>query len=118
MAHIGLGNALASLCETGGASAEMLAQAAGAYRSALEVLTRQADPLGRAVIELNLANVLIRLGEISDRRANWHDAAAALLPALEVFEAHGEERHAEQARRSLALLHRQWKRLDAPDAAE
>lgn len=118
LANFSLGNALACLCEIDQATGERLEQAAGAYHNALGVLTREADALRWAVISLNHATVLIRLGQIRDTRANWHAAAAAMVPALEVFEAHGAQRYAEQARRSLALLHRHWKLLDAPRAAE
>jgi tetratricopeptide (TPR) repeat protein len=118
LANFSLGNALARLCEIHQTTGERLEQASSAYQNALGVLTREADALRWAVINLNHATVLIRLGQIRDTRANWHAAAAAMVPALEVFEAQGAHRYAEQARRSLALLHRHWKLLEVPKAAE
>jgi 3-dehydroquinate dehydratase len=117
-ANVSLGNALAYLCEIDEATTERLEKATVSYRHALEVLTRDTDSLRWAIVNLNYATVLIRLGQVRDQRANWHAAATAMVPALEIFEAHGAQRYADQARRSLSLLHRQWNLLDAPKAAE
>ncbi len=118
LARIGLGNALASMCEVGQASALTLEQAAVAYRGALEVFTRENEPMRWAVTRLNMSTVLIRLGELKDRRENWLAAAAAIVPALEVFEAHGATAQAEAARRALKMLHSRWDLLEPPTAAE
>lgn len=118
LARIGLGNALASMCEVEQASALTLEQAAVAYRGALEVFTRESEPLRWAVTRLNMSTVLMRLGELKDRRENWLAAAAAIVPALEVFEAHGATAQAEAARRALKMLHSRWDLLEPPTAAE
>lgn len=118
LARIGLGNALASMCEVEGASALTLEQAAVAYRGALEVFSREAEPMRWAVTRLNMSTVLIRLGELKDRRENWLAAAAAIVPALEVFEAHGAAAQANAARRALKVLHSRWDLLEPPTAAE
>ncbi|MCL4767058.1 MAG: hypothetical protein KJZ80_12535 [Hyphomicrobiaceae bacterium] len=118
LARIGLGNALASMSEVETASALTLEQAAVAYKGALEVFTREAEPMRWAVTRLNMSTVLIRLGEIEDRRKNWLAAAAAIVPALEVFEAHGAAAQAGAARRSLKMLHSRWDMLEPPAAAE
>lgn len=118
LARIGLGNALASMCEVGNASALTLEQAAVAYRGALEVFSRESEPMRWAVTRLNMSTVLIRLGELKDRRENWLAAAAAIVPALEVFEAHGATAQAEAARRALTMLHNRWDLLEPPTAAE
>ena len=118
LARVGLGNALASMSEVGQASALTLEQAAVAYRGALEVFSREGEPMRWAVTRLNLSTVLIRLGELKDRRENWLAAAAAIVPALEVFEAHGATAQAEAARRALKMLHSRWDMLEPPTAAE
>ena len=118
LARIGLGNALASMCEVEGASALTLEQAAVAYRGALEVFSREAEPMRWAVTRLNMSTVLIRLGELKDRRENWLAAAAAIVPALEVFEAHGAVAQSNAARRALKMLHSRWDLLEPPTAAE
>ena len=118
LARVGLGNALASMCEVEQASALTLEQAAVAYRGALEVFTRENDPMQWAITRLNMSTVLIRLGELKDRRENWLAAAAAIVPALEVFEAHGATAQAEAARRTLKMLHSRWNLLEPPTAAE
>lgn len=118
LARIGLGNALASMSEVEAASALTLEQAAVAYRGALEVFTREAEPMRWAVTRLNMSTVLIRLGELKDRRENWLAAAAAIVPALEVFEAHDARPQAEAARRALKMLHSRWDRIEPPTAAE
>jgi len=118
LARVGLGNALASMSEVGQASALTLEQAAVAYRGALEVFSRETEPLRWAETRLNLSTVLIRLGELKDRRENWLAAAAAIVPALEVFEAHGATAQAEAARRALKMLHSRWDMLEPPTAAE
>lgn len=118
LARIGLGNALASMCEVEQASALTLEQAAVAYRGALEVFSRENEPMRWAVTRLNMSTVLIRLGELKDRRENWLAAAAAIVPALEVFEAHGATAQAEAARRALKMLHNKWDLLEPPTAAE
>src|SRR5690606_36038199 len=112
LARIGLGNALASMCEVEQASALTLEQAAVAYRGALEVFTRESEPMRWAVTRLNMSTVLIRLGELKDRRENWLAAAAAIVPALEVFEAHGATAQADAARRALKMLHSRWDLLE------
>ncbi len=118
LARIGLGNALASMSEIEAASALTLEQAAVAYRGALEVFSREAEPMRWAVTRLNMSTVLIRLGELKDRKENWLAAAAAIVPALEVFEAHGAVAQAEAARRALKMLHSRWDQLEPPKAAE
>ncbi len=118
LARMGLGNALASMGEIEANSVATLEQAAVAYKGALEVFTREAEPMRWAVTRLNMATVLIRLGELKDRRANWLAAAAALVPALEVFEAEGAVPQAEAAHRALQMLHRRWGALEPPTAAE
>jgi hypothetical protein len=106
------------MSEVGQASALTLEQAAVAYRGALEVFSRETEPLRWAETRLNLSTVLIRLGELKDRRENWLAAAAAIVPALEVFEAHGATAQAEAARRALKMLHSRWDMLEPPTAAE
>lgn len=118
LARIGLGNALASMCEVEQVSALTLEQAAVAYRGALEVFTRESEPMRWAVTRLNMSTVLIRLGELKERRENWLAAAAAIVPALEVFEARGATIQAEAARRALKMLHSRWDLLEPPTAAE
>jgi tetratricopeptide (TPR) repeat protein len=118
LARMGLGNALASMSEIETSSTAVLEQATVAYKGALEVFTREAEPMRWAVTRLNMATVLFRLGEMKDRRENWLAAAAAIVPALEVFEEQGATAQADAARHTLQMLHRRWGALEAPTAAE
>lgn len=118
LARMGLGNALASMSEIETSSTSVLEQATVAYKGALEVFTREAEPMRWAVTRLNMATVLFRLGEMKDRRENWLAAAAAIVPALEVFEEQGATAQADAARQTLQMLHRRWGALEAPTAAE
>ena len=68
---------------TGGpAGANLLAQAVAAYGAALEVRTRDAQPVDWAMTQINLALVNLALAD--------HDTCAAPRPHLEVALAHVE----------------------------
>jgi hypothetical protein len=91
-AQASLGSALRVLGERGEGpdhGLDALHAAVAAYRAALEVTTRERDPLEWAGNQGDLANVLSALGWRGDGSAqgldNLHDAVATLRSALEVF---------------------------------
>jgi len=111
LAMMNVGNALASLGEREAAGVARLEEAVEAYRAALEVLSREATPMRWAVTQMNLGTVLIRIGERKEMRRNWLAAAAAMVPALEVFETSGAKDYAALTRRNLKKFHEQWDSL-------
>jgi tetratricopeptide (TPR) repeat protein len=115
LAKMNLANALASLGERDKSAHSRLDEAVAAYREALEVLSREATPMRWAVTQMNLGTVLIRIGERTDRRRNWLAAAAAMVPALEVFETTGAKDYAALTRRNLKRFHEQWDSLIGGD---
>lgn len=114
LVQMNLGNALASLGERDGAQSTRLEEAVAIYQEALKVLTRDEMPMRWAITQMNLGSVLIRLGERKDKRSNWLAAAAAMVPALEVFEAQGASEYAELTRSNLKRFHDQWDIMLAP----
>ena len=113
-ATMALADALAALAETEAPSADRLRMAIATYRRVLGVVDRATAPISWATASMNLGSTLIRLGEQEDKRNNWLAAAAAMVPALDVFEAQGATAHADLARRTLKRFHEEWVGLLAP----
>jgi tetratricopeptide (TPR) repeat protein len=113
-ATVALADALAALAEAEAPSADRLRVAIATYRRVLEVVDRAVAPISWATASMNLGSTLIRLGELEDKRNNWLAAAAAMVPALDVFEAEGATAHADLARRTLKRFHEEWVGLLAP----
>jgi len=114
LVHLNLGNALASLGDRDAAATSRHEEAVAAYTSAVEVFTRDATPLRWAITQMNLGTALIRLGERGEKRHHWLAAAAAMVPALEVFELEGANDYADLTRRNLRKFHAQWEQLIGP----
>lgn len=114
LVHLNLGNALASLGDRDAAATSRHEEAVVAYQHALEVFTRDATPLRWAITQMNLGTALIRLGERGEKRHHWLAAAAAMVPALDVFEAEGAKDYADLTRRNLRKFHTQWEQLIGP----
>lgn len=114
LTQMNLGNALAAKGERDDKSSAFLEEAIVAYNMALEELLREAEPLKWAITQMNLGTALIRLGERKERRRHWLTAAAAMVPALEVFEQQGAEGLAEVTRRNLRRLQESWDSFLAP----
>jgi tetratricopeptide (TPR) repeat protein len=106
-ANINLANALGATAAAGADGRAVLEGAVEAYGNALEAIDRTEAPLRWALTQLSTGAVLIRLGEIVDRNRHWRAAAAALVPALQVFEQQGSGVYAEFARLTLRQLHDQ-----------
>lgn len=81
-----------------------LEQAASAYEEALIVIDRAAHPMRWALVQLSNAAALIEIGNRTDRDRYWKAAAAALMPALDVFETRGAGDLAEAARAKLRAI--------------
>lgn len=111
LAQMNLANALASLGDRDPSATARLEDAIKAYGLALEVFTRDAEPLKWAIAQMNLGTALVRLGERKDKRQSWLAAAAAMVPALEVFETQGATEYADLTRRNLRKFHEQWEQL-------
>lgn len=114
LTQMNLGNALAALGDRDGSGTSLLDEAIAVYNLALEELLPEAEPLKWAITQMNLGTALIRLGERADRRRHWLTAAAALVPALEVFEQQGADELAEMARRNLRRFQESWDSILAP----
>jgi tetratricopeptide (TPR) repeat protein len=114
LSQMNLGNALAALGDRDPSGTRLLDEAIAAYNLALEELPQEAEPLKWAKTQMNLGTTLIRLGERKDRRKHWLAAAAALVPALEVFEQQGAEGLADMTRRNLKRFHDSWDSFLAP----
>ncbi len=114
LTQMNLGNALAALGDRDETGTALLDEAIEAYNLALEELLREAEPLKWAITQMNLGTALIRLGERKDRRRHWLAAAAALVPALEVFEQQGADDLAEMTRRNLRRFQESWDSILAP----
>jgi tetratricopeptide (TPR) repeat protein len=114
LTQMNLGNALAAIGERDEKSTAFLEEAIVAYNMALEELLREAEPLKWAITQMNLGTALIRLGERKDRRRHWLTAAAAMVPALEVFEELSADGLAEVTRRNLKRLQESWDSFLAP----
>jgi len=112
-AKLGLANALALLGEHQPHKPERLIEARAAYADALGGISRDTSPMQWAIAQLNLGTVLMRLGEQGDQRQNWLAAAAAMAPALDVFEANGAHDYADLTRRNLHRLRGGWDRKPA-----
>lgn len=84
MAQNNLGNALSTLGERDGVTAR-LQEVATAYRSALEVYTRERRPLQWAGTQNNLGAALLTLGKHESGTARLEEAMAAYRAALEEF---------------------------------
>lgn len=118
LVQMNLGNALAALGDRDASGTTKLDEAIAAYEMALEELVREADPLKWAITQMNLGTALIRLGERKDRRRHWLAAAAAMVPALEVFEQQGADALADMTRRNLKRFQESWDSfIAAPGAA-
>ncbi|MGE0768874.1 MAG: hypothetical protein AB7L90_20730 [Hyphomicrobiaceae bacterium] len=114
LTQMNLANSLAALGDRDGTRTDLLDEAIVAYNLALEELRQDVEPLKWAIAQMNLGTALIRLGERVDRRRQWLAAAAALVPALEVFEELGAEDLAEMARRNLRRFQESWDSILAP----
>ena len=79
-----------------------LEQAMVAYRSALEVRTRERMPLDWAGTQYNLANALQTLGDQENAREYLEQTLVAYQAALEVFAAAKSSHHCEMVQKSLA----------------
>lgn len=117
LTQMNLGNALAALGDRQEQGIALLEEAIAAYNQALEELLREAEPLKWAITQMNLGTALIRLGERQDRRRHWLAAAAALVPALEVFEEQGADGLADMTRRNLKRFQESWDSFLAPPSA-
>lgn len=117
LTQMNLGNALAAIGERDEKGTAFLEEAIAAYNMALEELLREAEPLKWAITQMNLGTALIRLGERKDRRRHWLTAAAAMVPALEVFEDLRADDLAEVTRRNLRRLQESWDSFLAPPAS-
>ena len=80
------GHAAAVLGEQSGEK-DWLEQAVSAYRTALEVRTRERVPLDWAMTQNNLGNALRALGEREEGTERLAEAVDAYRAALDVFEA-------------------------------
>ena len=89
-------------------STEQLDDAIRAYNAALEVFSRETEPMKWAIAQMNLGTALVRIGDHRDKRRNWLAAAGALVPALEVFEQHGATAYADVTRRNLRRFNDSW----------
>jgi len=118
LAQMNLANALASLGDRDPAATSRLEEAIACYGQALEIFTRDTEPLRWAICQMNLGTTLIRLGERKDKRQHWLSAAAAMVPALETFEAEGQAEYADLTRRNLRKFHEQWEQLIGGVAGE
>ena len=114
LTQMNLGNALAALGDRDEKGTALLDEAIAAYNMALEELLREAEPLKWAITQMNLGTALIRLGERKDRRRHWLTAAAALVPALEIFEQLGADQLADMTRRNLKRFQESWDSFLAP----
>ncbi len=100
-----LANALAAIAEQTG-EAPKLEAAADAYRHALEELQGEDDNLRRAIAQLNLGTVLVRLAAHRDPQRHRLEAMAVMLSALQVFEAKQAGAFARIAEINLRNLHK------------
>ena len=117
LAKMNLANALASLAERQPGASGMLLEARAAYEDSLAECSRETSPMRWAITRMNLGTVLIRLGELGDKRQHWLAAAAAMVPALEIFEVRGAKEYADLTRRSLHRVHVAWDGLLADKGA-
>lgn len=108
-----LANAIAAIAESS-ADPARLELAAATYREALMELKGEDDRLRRAIAELNLGTVLVRLAAFREPQRHRIEAMAAMMTALEIFEALGAANYAQIAQVNLRSLH---KLLDWPPAA-
>lgn len=115
-AKINLANALGATAVTGTAGQARLSDAVEAYGHALSAIDPGKAPMRWALTQLSAGAAMIRLGEIGDRDRHWRAAAAALVPALEVFERQGSTVYAEFARMTLRQLHDQIEAAPQPAA--
>ncbi len=90
---------------------QSIRQAADAYTEAVSLLNSNELPLDWALAQLGRGTCLLRLAEQEGQDRLWLDAAAALVPALELLEAGGLGEVGEQARASLRTFHANFARL-------
>ena len=102
-------NALAALGEQTGDPAALEA-AAAAYRQALDVLGAEHSYgdgcMRRAIAELNLGTVLVRLGDHHAPHRHWVEAMAVMLSALETFRGRQADAFVRIAEVNLRNLHK------------
>ena len=101
---VGLGDMLMALGQRSPGSTVELEQAAVTYEGVVSVIDRVAHPMRWALVQLSRAAALVELGQRTEREKNWQAAAAALVPALEVFESRGAGDLADAARAKLHVL--------------
>lgn len=102
--NVGLGDMLVALGVRSKADTIELEEAAAAYTDAIEAVDRASKPMQWALVQLSHAAALVELGERRDRQHYWKLAAAALMPALDVFETRGADDLAEAARAKLRAI--------------
>jgi tetratricopeptide (TPR) repeat protein len=103
--QMNLANALAAIAELTGESAKLDA-AANAYRQALDELQGEDDGLRRAIAQLNLGTVLVRLAAHRDAQRHQLEAMTVMMSALQVFEARQAHAFARIAEINLRNLHK------------
>ncbi len=101
---VGLGDMLMAIGCQSQVETGPLEKAVAAYADAVGVIDRDCFPMRWALIQLSHAAALIELGNRSDQERNWKEAAAALLPALEIFELRGATDLAASARHKLKTM--------------
>lgn len=103
--QINLANALAAIAELSGDGAKLDA-AADAYRQALDELQGEDDGLRRAIAQLNLGTVLVRLAAHRDAQRHRLEAMTVMMSALQIFEARQAHAFARIAEINLRNLHK------------
>lgn len=101
---VGLGDMLVALAPREAQAITCLEEAISAYSDALLAVDKAAKPMQWALVQLSHAAALIERGNRTDRNGSWQAAAAALMPALEVFESRGADDLAEAARGKLRII--------------
>jgi tetratricopeptide (TPR) repeat protein len=102
--NVGLGDMLLALGARRLQSTVELEEAAQAYSDAAKAIDRAVKPMQWALVQLSCSAALIELGARKDREQHWRDAAAVLLPVLDVFESRGALDLAEAARAKLRMI--------------
>jgi hypothetical protein len=101
---VGLGDMLVALATARPSEATELEEAVAAYAEAVAAIDRAVKPMQWALVQLSHGAALIELGQRRDRDRSWRLAAAALMPALEVFESRNAMDLAEAARAKLRAI--------------
>lgn len=102
--NVGLGDMLLALGLRRPDQSIELEEAITVFADAVSATDRAVKPMQWALIQLSHAAALIELGQRRDRNANWRTAAAALMPALAVFESRGADDLAQATRDKLRVI--------------